>query len=1176
MRFNDFQQLAIDTLDKDILVSAGAGSGKTGTMIERISSNIIQKNVTVDKLLVVTFTNAAASEMRKKLEVRLKQILSSSSVSNEDKVYIKSQIDLLGQSDISTLHKFCQTIIKKYFYVIGLDPDFALGDDSQTAVLKDKAIEDLFKLVQNDGEFKLLASTFDDKRNYDKIKNYVYKIHTFLTNQPDVNEFKQKIERIYDVENLDENVLTLTINEYVGEMFEYYVERFQKLKTESIALKLTNIVELLDSYIGKLSKVNRKNLFSQNHYFAISQPKLELIRKTKKDDDVLVYMKAKVKDVRDDFHLDLEKVQKNLLLSDDISKLKQDLLDTKNIMIAMFNLVQKFEDKYLELKLKQKLLDFSDLEHFAYKILCNSDVAEQVKKGYKQIYVDEYQDVNDIQESIINIIHTKKDLFLVGDVKQSIYGFRNTNPQIFLKKLGVFSQLLDDKKAIVFSENYRTDQRILNLVNFVFGALMTKDLGGINYNPEHMMHNHVVYIDKPEYFPQIEFDIIKNEKQEEETDEQRLPVYRVSEAPLAKEKVLELAHTEGQIISQKISELMSKQKTFYDAKAQKEREIKFSDITLLCRGRTEAVMEITKTMAENGIPVAKISKNDIFLEYEIQLLISYLRLIYNPHDDISLLNLLTSPMIGVEENELSRMRACARVNNTEDDSIFEEFYTCMTRYIDENNDRLTQKLKLTLSLVDSGRKVINNGTIFSTLNYFCKETCYLSFVRAMIDGENRVNNVLGFINSFIDKGYNTDLVDFLKNLDKSSSSFAIEPELDVGVNCVDVATMHQSKGLEYPIVFLIDMGHNFNTEEQNGDFLLNSGLGVGVYKYDSLLRIKTPTLSLGAVKIAMVNKAYAENVRLLYVAMTRAKNNLFITGSFDLKRIEASLFPFALKNKKNFLELLLACCGGDALSLIEQGAKEFDVDIKAPNKLKIKVFDNISNDNIIDKKVYNINDFCDINTKFDSLVTKNEQYVYKFNNILDINKNTSVTKLNTSARELAVEDIEKDEFNLKQDEEAIMRGLAYHKAMQFMDFSLSTKTEIESFLENILNADEQKLVSIDKIKSAVDNLKELTKGAKLLREQPFLLKEKHNNLVEGGADEFVLVHGVIDLVIVKNDGVILLDYKTSNSKNLEKTAQNYKKQLDCYARAIEKTLHLPVKSKFLYFFLQERLILVDI
>ena len=1175
VKFNDFQQQAIDTRDMDILVSAGAGSGKTGTMIERISSNIINRNVTVDKLLVVTFTNAAASEMRKKLEVRLKQIIKDPSISNEERVYLKNQIDLLGQSDISTLHKFCQTIIKKYFYVVDLDPDFELGDDSQTAVLKDKAIEDLFLSLHDDKEFNLLASTFDDKRNYDKIKNYVYKIHTFLTNQPDVELFKQKINQIYQVDDLDKNLLTTTLSEYVGELFEYYVEQFTNLKKEAFALKLDSIVSMLDGYISQLSRVNRKNTFLQNHYFTFVQQKLELLRKSKKDDDTLAYMKAKVKDVREEFHKYLEKVQKNLLLSNNVDLLKQNLLDTKEVLLAMFNLVEKFEARYLELKLKQKLLDFSDLEHFAYKILLNSEVAEQVKKGYKQIYVDEYQDVNDIQESIINIIHSGKDLFLVGDVKQSIYGFRNTNPQIFLEKLGVFSKLVDNKVAIVFSENYRTDQRILNLVNFVFSSLMTTELGGINYNPEHMMHNNVLYIDKPEYSPQIEFDVIRNEKTDEE-DSEMMPIYQVSKAPLAKERVLELARTEGQIISQKIAFLLGQQKTFYDAKAKLEREIKYSDITLLCRGRTEAVMEITKTLASNGIPVAQINKNNIFLEYEIQLLVSFLKLVYNPHDDISLLNLLTSPMVGVNEEELTRVRAYARDNIEDENKNIAEFYGCVLYYIEAHSDELTSKLKYALRLVEEGQKVMENGTIFVTLNDFCEKTDYLSYVRAMLDGINKVNSVLGFINSFVDKGYNTDLVDFIKNLDLVADSFSVEPELSVGVNCVNVETMHQSKGLEYPIVFLIDMGHSFNTEEQNGDFLLNSNLGVGVFKYDSVSRVKIPTISLGAVKVAMTNKAYAENVRLLYVAMTRAKNNLFVTGSVDLKKMSASLLPFALKNRKNFMELLLACCGQNTLEAMLDGADEIDVDINAKNKLKIKLFDPIDENCIIEEKTYNENDFCNINANFDNILTKNDHYVYKFENCFNVNKNTSVTKLNKmNNQNLAVEDVEKDEVLSKQEEESIARGIAYHKVMQFIDFSIAPN-EIEAFMKSILSETELKLVSVDKIKKAVESISKLTNGAKLMREQPFLLTEKHNRLIESDVDEDVLVHGVIDLVIVRKDGVILLDYKTSESKNLEKTAKNYAKQLDCYAKAIEKTLHLPVLNKFLYFFLQERLLLVDI
>ena len=619
---------------------------------------------------------------------------------------------------------------------------------------------------------------------------------------------------------------------------------------------------------------------------------------------------------------------------------------------------------------------------------------------------------------------------------------------------------------------------------------------------------------------------------------------------------------------------MSKQRTFYDAKAQKEREIKFSDITLLCRGRTEAVREITQTISSYGIPVAQISKGDIFLEYEIQFLVSYLRLIYNPHDDINLINLLVCPMIGMNEDELASIRVKTREKGEDESLNFAEFYISALHYAQNNEDVIAQKLKKAFDLIEEGRKIIENGTIFHTLNYFCQRTDYLSFVCAMIDGKTRVNNVLGFINSFVDKAYNTDLVEFILNLDKISASFEVTPEPDVGVNCVNVETMHHSKGLEYPIVFLIDMGHNFNTEEQNGDFLLNSNLGVGLFKYDSLARVKSPTLSLGAVKVAMINKAYAENVRLLYVAMTRAKNNLFITGSADLEKIGSSLAPFALKTKKNFLELLLSCCGDNPIREMQAGGSHVEVDIGSKNKLNVNLFDKISEIALAENKVLHFDEFGDQNAKFNDLITKNEHYVYKFCDYVPILKTTSVTKLNQQG-EHASEDYEDDEYLTNQEEESIARGIAYHKVMEHVDFSAS-REQVLQLINHILDENGRKLVDIDKIMQAIEKLKDLVNGGELLREQSFLMRDKHASVVNDGVNDEIIIHGIIDLVIIKENEVILLDYKTSDTKNVEKTAQNYVTQLSCYAKAIEKTLHLPVTKKFLYFFLQERLILVDI
>ena len=1164
-KFNPNQSRAVFTTDTDILVSAGAGCGKTFVMIERIAENIISHKVSVDELLVVTYTNAAASEMRVKLANKINELLADPTLDEEQKSYLHTQADLIGQSDICTLHKFCQNLIQKYFYVLDLDPSCAICEESEASILRTRAINSVIeKLIAEDNpQFKLLANTFDDKRGYDKIHNYVFKIYEFLNNQPDIEQFKAKVNSAYNAD-LNHNKFANIINKSTVELFQHFERVFTDLKNQCIQGGLTRLVEVLDEYLSILRGVNSQNDFYQNHrlVFAISLRALPRTSISPEDDE----MKTQISEAKKAFATGLNAVKANYITSD-IEKLKTDLMGSQQIVNAMFMLVEKFRESFSNLKKEHNLMDFSDLEKYAYQILKDPVVGREIRERYKQIYVDEYQDVNDIQEGILSLIHKSRDIFLVGDVKQSIYGFRNTNPQIFLDKLYSFGQESNDSAiAIPLNENYRSDQRILDYVNFVFGVLMTKDFAGIDYLPDHAMRSGAKYLPVSNGLPIVEVMIINKTKDEVEKN---VPteVYKVSTAPLKEDLEKSYARAEAYAIFNKIMQLLTQQKQIYDAKKRCFRDIEFGDITILARSRTGGVPKILEELSNLGLPMAPLSGDSVIDEYEVQILLDYLKLIYDRTDDIALTALLVSPVVGVDEEELANIRLFS--------PQCDAFWECVSNY--SQDDEVKQKIDFCLQLIEEGRKNLINGSIFDTLNKFIKKTTYLYKIGFMEDGAERVARVNGYVNSFLGKKYNFDLVEYLENVEENNGEIDVSKEPNADASVIGFATMHQSKGLEYPIVFMVDCGHQYNTEDKRGDFLLNSELGMGMFTYDNTTRTKRKTILHSAVRLATKDKDLAERERLLYVAMTRAKNHLYISGALNMEKFKSFATAYALKNVQNDLSLILSSVQNEDLDKL-RSLKKLTQELTSDNIIEYSL---LPAESVVDE--VNIGSVeensCKVDADFVDLLRKNQQYAYPYQQNIGTRLKNSVTALNRLA--IANNGITFDlENGILVDESKDGRvdtatGIAFHKAMQYIDFNLDTELEIREFLSKILNKDELEMVDCGKILRAVQNLRPIIQDATLYREQHFIMKVPLNVILDTSVTDEVIVEGVIDLIAVKNDEIIIIDYKTSNAQDLDATAKHYYTQLQCYAEAVKGAFGRSVAQKFLYFFLQERLILID-
>jgi len=1169
MELKKEQQDAIFTKDKDILVSAGAGSGKTFVMIERISKNIIEDNKSVTNMLVVTFTNAASNEMRLKLEKNLREKIASQECSEAQTKHIKKQLDMLGQADICTLHTFCQNIIKKYFYVIDIDPAFNILDENEGKVLSGLALENVLKEVTNQPEFDDIFLALDNKRNYDKVQEVIEKTYNFIVNQPDLEQFKKEVTNSYSGD-IDENIFAKTINTYSVRLIDFYIEQFKALKEESIQLGFLKLVEMCDGIIKSISNINSTNSFSKNHFAIFNLPDMPQLPRLTKTEVNCEDVHDRAKALKTNLAAKLLYLKNKVFLVDDLEILKRDLDFSHHLMDIVFVLVEKYHQEFKKLKKQRNVLDFNDLEHYALQILKDEKVAEQIKKSYEQIFVDEYQDINDIQESIINTIYTPQKLFLVGDIKQSIYGFRNTNPQIFLNKQKLYKEDKATKVALPLNFNYRSDQKILSFINGIFGELMTNELAGLDYKNTSEMQAGIDFLSPTVALPTVEIDILKR-KEEKEEKEVPLNVYSVKDAQTLDDSEQDEAKSEANIIITKINNLLKEQTQIFDTKTKDFRPIEFGDITLLTKSRSEYLNTIIAKIAE-VFPIQSISKDTIFNEYEVQLLYSYLKLINNFYDDKSLLTCLVSPVCELKENDLANIKE-ANINN-------ENFYQNVIFYMEKYQDNLATKLKDFTSYIYKGKQILHNGTIFDVLNYFVNATHFEAILSLMENGQERIKNVRFFINSFVNRSYNNDLFAYINYVENASVPPKLEADNLNGGNYIKVETMHHSKGLEYPIVFLVDCGHGFNRTDLRGDILFSSKLGLGFYTYDFANRIRRSTLARSAITISLIDNDFAENQRLLYVACTRAKNNLYIVGKQNLSKLVANKTEYSVRQSESYMALFLSTLKSAEIVALQQGKDKLNIHNGQANEFQINVYEVAHFDNInakISTKPIRISDY---NPEFERDTHKYLDFVYENKESLDKAYKNTVTGLMRTESLDGVNFTNTPKAFLLSENKVVTTsaeaGIVYHKVMSIIDFELDTLGQVQEFCQNNLVIDELKLIDCNKILACVRHIRPLLVGAdKVLREQPFLMNIPYDELIEKSSiKDYILIQGIIDLIIVKNGEAILLDYKMTSIKDAKVLAEKYKLQLLCYQKAIESALNCKVNTKILYSFLQEVQIIV--
>lgn len=1127
------QQLAIDVRNKNLLVSASAGSGKTFVMIERIKEMIKNKETGVQEILVVTFTKAAASEMKDRLVRGLEEIEPKND-------YLLEQLSLINSASISTLHSFCAKLLKTYFYVIGLDPSFILIDEIEATALKNKALTKLIdsRFQIGDKTFFELLDVFSINRKEDNFREIILKFYHYLLTRTDGDDwFYKTLDYSYDLD-INKNECAKFINFYVANEFLKLRNEADELLKVLSANDLPKLVEVVNSMYINLLKIKTENSFNENRKNAEGFEKVKSIP-------------AKVSEGKEIFKEDVKlfkaKYQKIIELSlkqfcfDKSGEDNKRLKITKERVKAIYEYTKIFKEIYDSLKREKVALDFSDLEEYTLKLLENNEIAQEIRNKYKFVFVDEYQDTNLIQEEILRKITRENNLFMVGDVKQSIYKFRASEPEIFVAKYKHYqSNFSSYNMAINLNHNFRSHQDILNFSNLVFNRNMTDDFGQVNYLRDAKLVKGDLLYPIVSKIPAVQISTILVKGQEKNEILGELPVYSVkNHTNDVGQETLKKAELEGKVIVNHIKELLGKE--IYKAKTKQTSAIEYKDIAILTASRGAYLELVLKELDKAKIPYSSDIELGVFEDDFVGTIRSFLEILSNFNQDMHLFAVMNSKMFDFNINDLATIRLLS--------SEKKYFHEAVLSVLEDNElpAKLKAKLNKLFKTIDYFSFLAKFSRVDELIQEVVNSTGVLNRILAEPNGEKSaglINKLISFLNG---KSYNQNLYKFLDYIKDNEIKFGME-----GVsNGVVVTTIHKSKGLEYPVVILMGAGQSI-LKKNRGEFLLSKKFGAGIDYYDSDLRTKQKTIVKNAIILETDRAEKEERLRLLYVALTRAVNHLIVVGT-----VKENIKECVPENAETFFDWILP--------ILHLGENL--------NNLKIN---KITENNLKHNEVECEHEVCSINFS-----KPRKDFVEKVNDVLNYsypNKNLVYSPIKTSVSEILKLD-EKEHYvpstfeNNKDD--AILKGLIYHKILSLIDLKLNTPKTLDQEIQMLLSkgkitTKELKMVNLSDILTLLQNplMKEISKS-KLLREQEFIaLTEPKNN------NASLIVQGVVDLIAITDDGIIVIDFKTNSSKSEEFYISHYKKQLDIYANVASLSLEKKVIKKLIYSFALKKFIRV--
>ena len=1208
------QWQAINERNGDILVAAAAGSGKTAVLVERIISLITEGEnpLDIDRLLVVTFTKAAAGEMCERIGDAIVKKLND----DPENEHLQKQLTYINRADIKTIDSFFLKIVKENYNIVGIDPSVRTADNAEIELLKSEVMDELFEELydsEDNEQFLGLVESYGGGTKDTGLRDIIMKVYTFLQSNPYPKKWAEEILNEFHIEpnyTIDDTKWGKLITENI------------KFETEGILNDIKGALNIVNSPNGPESYKEAiendynsilefyKNIDESFYYCYDAYKNVQFAKKigTYRGEykDIAEMVKKLRKDAKDSFDKLGEKyfsVEPKFSLSL-ISKMEP-------VIKELIRVTMLFTEKYNKEKSERMIMDFNDYGHFCIKILLDenstidnpipSKIAKELQERYDEILIDEYQDSNFIQEMVLSAI-SKKDRgennrFLVGDVKQSIYRFRLAKPEIFMEKYEKFdTECKGKEKRIDLFKNFRSRANVLYGINFIFRQLMTKDLGEIVYDDRAALYAGAKFPETENNVGgNIELHVIEKKNNDNSSDD-------ISE--------ITTAETEAYFTAKRIKELIDSNYMVFDKKTNDYRKVEYKDITVLLRSKKNWTDAFCEVFEKELIPAYAEATTGYFDTVEVETIIDFLKIIDNPLQDIPFIAVLRSPVFRFTSDELVDIKITGKNDS---------FYNCAVNYInsEEKNEYTAKRLSKFFDILNYFRDMAEYTSVSEIIRNIYIKTGYFDYVGGTYGGKIKQANLRLLIekaeeyekSSFKGLFHFVRYIERVRKNDIDAGEASVTGEND---NIVRIMSIHKSKGLEFPVVFVAGMGKGFNKTDIRDSLLLHQDLGIGGDYIDFENRVKYSNITKFVLAQEIDRENISEELRVLYVALTRAKEKLILIGSIsdiakkctnyitDTLGAKETLSPYKMLKASNYMDWVMP-----ALVRHREGEKIYNISGVENITVNTEYYNDISEWEIYFHDKTEIEYMIKSNTEEDDYKIDFRDFDYtkdysgykdiireKMNwiypnikaTVLPSNISISEIKRNTYISEYSENNIFTDEsdfeipnFGENKEISKKAKGTLIHTVMEKIDFSKEyTVSEIQEFIYSLgengtFEKDEVMAIRnypfIYFFKSEI--AKRLRNSNKIFKETPFTLGLTPYEIFKDdkyiGVDEKMMVHGIIDCYFYENDEIVLIDYK-SDRASIDEIEKRYKIQLELYKLALERITGKKVKECIIYSF----------
>ena len=1208
MELTKNQQLAIDIRDANVLVSAAAGSGKTSVLVERIIGRITDTDdpVDVDRLLIMTFTNAAAAEMqdriRDAIDSRLSELRKDENADRAAIENLERQSVLVHNAQITTIHGFCKSVIGDHFEEVSLDPNFRVADDNECRLIMQDALEECLEAAYEKADPTFLAASerFSAAKNDSGFAGLIIPIYRFISADPDPEDYAKKCCALYDYDSLDEFAASPLMKEFEAFLLGEYRRLADRINSAKQLIDdypdLAPYKANIDAYFTAFAAID-KNIAKCSSFYdtlreglaGIDPPSFGSIRDNKLD-AATIEAKGEVTAYRNEVKSGVAGLLE--MMPFDLKTSYEHVAVAKSHLNALVETVTEFGRVFEAKKRADNLIDFNDMEHLAAKILKNPDIAAIYRDHFVEIYVDEYQDSNMTQEHLVSLIcrHDPGNVFQVGDVKQSIYRFRMARPDLFLGKYNTYSDKEGaDDRRILLNENFRSRSEVTSAVNEVFAAIMKADMGGIEYDDDAKLTAAATcYEEAPKDSDPYRCEVVVG-KNEELTPEEFT----------------------ANVIATRIVTMIRDGFTVYDKHAKITRPASFRDFTILVRSIKKYESVFREVFAAANIPFAVSGSEGYFGTIEVQTTLAFLSAVDNPQNDIPLAALLLSPVCGFTDEDLAVITAAVGNKICLYDRIQSVLQLESGEYMPDEDgtdeagkimipEELRKKCVKVTELLDHYRVMSTYTPVHRLLSDFI-DRHYGDYVKCMNKGPQRMANLEMLLAKAEDFGKTSfkGLYGFVRYMDQIRKYEIDDGEAGiVGENddVVRIMTMHGSKGLEFPVCFVAGIEKKRNTMDESGKIVWNEKLGFGIDHADMDKRISSITIPKTVVRLRNRIDSIAEEMRILYVAMTRAREKLIMVGCAD-----PDSFPGKAKSPDSFmsyLDMINAACP-------DGGYKHIDIKYVSEADLVAARFEDVlEQEGSADELIAIFRDHEELkpgqhedgaasgkaNNGDDPpeyLRDISKPYPHPLNP--ELRAKLSVSDLKHRAIEAMIADgmslapegeqlfseTEPDayipKFMRKEGESATggtFYGTAFHRIMELWDYPEPVSAEdVTAFAEKMhekhrMDRDQVDAINADDVAYFLNSplgirMRDAKAAGTLYREQPFVI-----GIPDSG--ETVLVQGIIDAYFIEDDGITVVDYKTDRVNDAQMLVDRYKMQLKYYGMALSQITGRPIKALTIY------------